>query len=41
LRRDEVEGMLPDPISIMPAGLDKTMSPDQLRDLLAYLESLR
>jgi putative heme-binding domain-containing protein len=41
LKRSDVEAMRPSPISIMPAGLDKTVTPDQLRDLLAYLESLR
>jgi putative membrane-bound dehydrogenase-like protein len=41
LRRSEIEAMLPSPLSIMPAGLENTMNIDQLRDLVAYLRSLR
>ena len=39
--RDAIEEMRPNGVSIMPAGLDKTMPVEQLRDLLAYLRSLK
>jgi len=39
--KDEIEEMLPGKVSIMPQGLDKILSADQLRDLLAYLTSLK
>jgi putative heme-binding domain-containing protein len=41
LRRDEVEEINRLPTSIMPDGLDRLMSPQEFRDLLAYLQSLR
>lgn len=37
----DIEQMKPSPVSIMPAGLDSTISPEQLRDLIAYLQSLK
>ena len=37
----QIEALAADKISIMPQGLDRVMSQDELRDLLAYLESLR
>jgi len=39
--RDAIEEMGPNGVSIMPAGLDRTMPADRLRDLLAYLQSLK
>ena len=39
--RDEIEEMDPSTISIMPAGLDETMTAGELADLVAYLRSLR
>lgn len=41
VERSKVLSMKPSPISIMPQGLDHAMTPDQLADLLAYLESRR
>lgn len=35
----EIEEMLPGKVSIMPAGLDKQLTNEQLADLLAFLES--
>lgn len=32
-----IEALTPAPVSTMPAGLDKALSPDQLRDLLTFL----
>lgn len=37
LPRDEIESMKPAKLSIMPAGIDKTLGKEQLRDLLTYL----
>lgn len=37
----DIEQMKPSPVSIMPAGLENTMTNDQLRDLIAYLRSLK
>jgi len=43
--RDEIEQMVPNPTSIMPQGLDKTLDktfgPDAVRDLVSYLETLK
>jgi hypothetical protein len=33
--------MAPNPTSIMPQGLDQTLSPAELADMVAYLESLK
>jgi putative heme-binding domain-containing protein len=41
LPRKSIEQMKPSETSIMPAGLDNTMSPEQLADLVAYLQSLK
>jgi putative heme-binding domain-containing protein len=41
LRRDQIEEMNRQPTSIMPEGLDRLLSPQEFRDLLAYLQSLR
>ena len=41
IARNHVEEMKPSPLSIMPAGLENTMSKQQLADLLAYLQTLK
>jgi putative membrane-bound dehydrogenase-like protein len=37
----DIEQIKPSPVSIMPAGLENTMTNEQLRDLIAYLRSLK
>ena len=39
LPRDQIEEMLPQKKSLMPEGLLKPMTPQQVRDLFAYLKS--
>jgi putative heme-binding domain-containing protein len=39
--RSDVETLAPSKLSIMPQGLDKVMTKDELRDLVAYLQSLK
>jgi putative membrane-bound dehydrogenase-like protein len=39
--RHDIEAMAPSPISVMPQGLDRTLSADELRDVIAFLQSLR
>ena len=39
--RDQVEAIRESATSIMPQGLDKTLTPGQLADLLAFLRSCR
>ncbi len=41
IARANIEEMLPSNISIMPAGLEQTMSTDDLKHLVAYLRSLK
>jgi putative membrane-bound dehydrogenase-like protein len=41
LRREDVDQIKASTLSIMPAGLENTMSRQELADLLAYLRSLR
>jgi putative membrane-bound dehydrogenase-like protein len=41
IARDEIEEMRPGKTSIMPAGLDKQLTPQELADLLAFLENAR
>jgi putative membrane-bound dehydrogenase-like protein len=41
IARDEIDQMAPNPTSIMPQGLDQTLSPAELADMVAYLESLK
>jgi putative heme-binding domain-containing protein len=41
IRRDEIEEIEPSRVSIMPQGLDRAMTPDELRDLLSFLTSLK
>lgn len=40
LRRDEIEAIVPSPISVMPQGLEANLSDEQLADLVAFLLSL-
>jgi len=39
--RDSIEEQKPSSVSIMPAGLDKVLSRQQLADLVAYLQTLK
>lgn len=39
LPRDEIDDMSVSPVSIMPEGILRSLSPQQLRDLFAYLRS--
>jgi putative membrane-bound dehydrogenase-like protein len=39
--RQEVDEIAPSKLSIMPTGLDKTLTIAELRDLVAYLQSLK
>jgi hypothetical protein len=41
LRKDQVDAMTRSAVSIMPEGLDKAMRREELRDLLAFLQSLK
>jgi putative membrane-bound dehydrogenase-like protein len=41
IRRDRIEEFKPSKTSVMPSGLDRVVSQAELRDLLAYLESLK
>lgn len=40
LRRDEIEVLEPSPLSIMPQGLEKSITTEELRHLIAYLSGL-
>ena len=39
--RSAIDAIIPGRVSIMPQGLDTQLSPNELRDLLAYLQELR
>jgi putative membrane-bound dehydrogenase-like protein len=39
--RDEIDEMVPGKVSIMPAGLDKQLSPRDLADLIAFLKACK
>jgi putative heme-binding domain-containing protein len=41
LRKDQVDAMNRSATSLMPEGLDKAMTRDEFRDLLAFLQSLK
>jgi putative heme-binding domain-containing protein len=41
IERAEVEDIQPSMVSIMPAGLDEQLTPQEFSDLIAFLESLR
>lgn len=40
VQRDEITGIEPQSTSMMPPGLDKLLTPEELSDLIAYLVSL-
>jgi putative heme-binding domain-containing protein len=40
IARDEIDELVPSRLSIMPQGLDRNLTTEELRDLLAYLSSL-
>jgi putative membrane-bound dehydrogenase-like protein len=39
--RTDIDELRPSPTSIMPQGMDKVLSPRELRDVVAYLQSLK
>ncbi len=39
--RSQIEQLVPSATSVMPTGLDAVLGPEQLSDLVSYLESLR
>ncbi len=41
INRSEIEQMAPAKVSIMPQGFDKVLSPEDLRDVFAFLQSLK
>ena len=41
VRRDEIRALRRGDTSIMPEGLDRALTPEQFRDLLAFLQSLK
>jgi len=41
IARDEIEDIRPGTVSVMPAGLDQQLSPDELADLIAFLKACR
>jgi putative heme-binding domain-containing protein len=41
IARDDIEEMVALPTSIMPQGLEKTITVDELNDLIAYLRTLK
>lgn len=41
LRKDRIQDMTRQATSIMPEGLERALTPDELRDLLAFLQGLR
>ena len=41
IARDDVEEMRPSSVSIMPAGLDKQLTPQELADLIAFLKNAK
>ncbi len=39
--REEIEDIRPGTVSVMPAGLDQQLTPDELADLIAFLKACR
>jgi hypothetical protein len=39
--KDEIEEIVPCTVSNMPVGLDRNLTEDELRDLLAFLSTLK
>jgi putative heme-binding domain-containing protein len=40
IRKDEIETRAVQPVSLMPAGYDRTLSPEELADLTSFLMCL-
>jgi putative heme-binding domain-containing protein len=41
LARGDIEEVLPGKVSVMPAGLDKQLTPQELADLVAFLRACK
>ena len=41
IARAEIEEMRPGTVSVMPAGLDQQLTPQELADLVAFLKACR
>jgi putative heme-binding domain-containing protein len=41
VRKGEIDELVPLPVSVMPAGIEKLLSPTEIRDLMGYLLSDR
>ena len=41
LNRQDIDQLIRQPTSMMPQGLERTLTPAELSDLLAFLQSLR
>ena len=41
IARGEIDELVPSNVSVMPQGLANLLSPEELSDLIAYLESLK
>ena len=41
IARDDIEEMRPGTVSVMPAGLDQQLTPQELADLVAFLKACR
>ena len=41
MARDQVEQVAPGTVSVMPAGLDRQLTPGELADLIAFLKACR
>jgi hypothetical protein len=39
--REDIEDVQPGKVSIMPAGLDKQLTPQELADLIAFLKNCK
>jgi hypothetical protein len=39
--RNEIAEITPSPVSLMPAGLDRVLTQQELADLIAFLKSLK
>jgi putative heme-binding domain-containing protein len=41
IARDDIEQMQPSKVSLMPAGLDQQLTPQELADLVAFLKACK
>ena len=41
MRRDQIEELNRQPTSMMPEGMERLLTHEELRDLVAFLQSLR